>query len=87
MQCTAYSELAHMKIIFQLDSKTSVKLLPTIQGLTAVGLFGKEMIQSEVVSEHLGLNDCRILAASKSKLVFGKHGLKKELRMDKFKCW
>lgn len=75
-----------MKITFQLGSKTSVELLPTTQGLTAVGLLGKEMIQSEVVSEHLGLNDCRMLAASEPKLVFSKCRLKKEVGMDRFKC-
>lgn len=37
------------------------------------------MIQSEVVSEHLGLNDCRMLAASEPKLVFSKCRLKKEV--------
>lgn len=55
--------------------------------LAAAKLFGKGIIQRrkfEVIGEHLGINDCRMLADSEPKRMFNKCGLKK-VGMDRFK--
>lgn len=63
------------------------KPLPLTLVLVAAKLFGKGMIQRrkfEVIGEHLGINDCRMLADSKPKRIFNNCGLKK-VGMDRFK--
>ena len=71
-----------MRNLVKSDSRNSVKPPPVTPGQTASELFGKGVIQirkSEVIGEHLGLNDHRMLAsASEPKWMFNKCRLKSE---------
>lgn len=56
-----------MRSLVKSDLETSVKPPPATPGRTASELFGNGMIQirkSEIIGEHLGLNDHRMLTAA-----------------------